>query len=130
MNQELEFPLNEFFSQIKLSAASTSRDFEVSELKKDLTLLDEFEAVPGVHLFTQHGVMKYVGRALSSGLKSRIKDRIKNRTSSPNGWHIFIQDEQVMCKLIIFPRSDWFFAVALEVLLISKFNPRFNRRVG
>lgn len=40
-----------------------------------------------------------------------------------------IKDDSVKCGIFIFPSDDWHWIASLELLLIDKLRPKFNKRL-
>ncbi|WP_411347202.1 hypothetical protein [Paenibacillus sp. WLX2291] len=83
----------------------------------------------GVYYFLQNDIVKYVGRATPNvGLGIRVYQQA-NAWGGHDGWDNVISDPNTTYGLIIFEdREDWHWLAALEVLLIDKLRPQFNKR--
>jgi hypothetical protein len=84
---------------------------------------------PGVYIFVLDGQVKYVGRALRTTLGQRIWDRCNQDEAT-----IWMKDVilKSTCKIyaVILPKDEWFWAAALEALLIHELQPEFSKRVS
>lgn len=83
----------------------------------------------GVYYFLQNDTVKYVGRATPNvGLGNRVYQQA-NALGGLDGWDDVITDPNTMYGLIIFEdNEDWHWLAALEVFLIDKLRPQFNKR--
>lgn len=119
-----------FKARVNLAGPIDIATFKVADLHKDLSLINDYKEAPGVYYFTKADTVEYVGRALRTvGLKRRINNQISVKDSK-NGWHVFLKEDGVECSLLTISQEDWYFASALELLLIEKLQPRFNYRKG
>lgn len=120
--------VNKFFSRIHYT------EFEIlsctmDELRNVKRGLQQWNNKAGVYYFLQNNEVKYVGRATpNKGLGSRVYEQ-GNAFGGKDGWDEVITDSSVKCGLIVFnDNEDWHWLASLEVLLIDKLKPRFNKR--
>ncbi|WP_312117642.1 hypothetical protein [Brevibacillus reuszeri] len=84
---------------------------------------------PGIYYFAQNDVIKYVGKAnLDTGLRRRIYNQIE-AFGEVDRWDTVIKDDSVTCGMIVFPSDDWQWIATLELLLIEKLRPEYNKRL-
>jgi hypothetical protein len=89
---------------------------------------DAWEKSAGVYYFVKNNEIVYVGRALqNTGLGTRVYTQI-NSTGDPK-WDRVIKNKQVTVGVICLPKDKWYMAASLEIYLIDKLKPEFNRKV-
>jgi hypothetical protein len=103
--------------------------FGIADLQNTKRSLQPWNNKAGIYYFVQGNEVKYVGRATPNvGLGARVYQQV-NAFGGSDGWDDIINDGTVRCGLIVFhDNDDWHWLTALEVLLIDKLRPQFNKR--
>ena len=119
--------LDGFREALRHASVPTPVEISLGDLRKRDADWSAWEQKSGVYYFVQDGPLVYVGRALSgTGLGSRIHNQITS--FGDPAWDAVIKDDHVLVGLICLPEKDWFLASSLEVFLIQRLRPRFNKR--
>ena len=103
-------------------------EFTLEELRNKAKKWNEWENESGIYYFVEEGSIVYVGRALpSTGLGSRVKDQIE-AFGDPE-WDRIINNHQVIVGIVCINKEMWIMTSSLEIFLIDKLKPEFNKRI-
>lgn len=121
--------IDAFFARL-YSNEFTLSSFIINETRLIKKSVQPWKNDAGVYYFIQNDEVKYVGRATPNvGLGKRLYEQA-NAFGGKDGWDNVIGDPDVICGLIIFNnKDDWHWLAALEVILIDKLKPLFNKRL-
>ncbi len=103
-------------------------EFTIEELRKEKSKWNEWENESGIYYFVEEGSIVYIGRALkNTGLGSRVNDQIE-AFGNPK-WDRIIKNHQVIVGIVCINEEMWFMTSSLELYLIDKLKPEFNKRI-
>lgn len=117
-----------FLQFLKHDIISQCHKFTLEELRKEKSKWNEWENESGIYYFVEEGSIVYVGRALpSTRLGSRVNDQIE-AFGDPK-WCRIINNPQVIVGIVCIYEKMWYMSSSLELYLIDKLKPEFNKRV-
>ena len=82
----------------------------------------------GLYLFLNAGMVMYVGRAIGSTLGERLRSQCRSR--GDERWDKILDHPGTQIKVFVFPDDAWYWAAALEALLIDRFPCPINKRIS
>ena len=102
-------------------------EFNLGELRKQKDW-SVWENHPGVYYFLENDNVVYIGRALAgTGLGARVHVQIN--AFGDHKWDRVIRNDEIIVGVICLDKDKWYIASALEVYLIDKLKPEFNKRI-
>ena len=101
-----------------------SQPYDVSALRADSNW--PWAAIHGVYVFVREDEVVYVGRALGTTIGQRLWSHL--RSLEEPAWADVIEDPATRVEVIAVDADYACLSAALEVYLIERFNPQFNRR--
>ncbi|MGU3469867.1 hypothetical protein ACLBWT_01715 [Paenibacillus sp. D51F] len=126
---KLQSLVDSFFHRIGYKAY-THIKINIEDIRTTKKRLQIWGNKPGIYFFVQDSIIKYVGRATPRiGLAQRVYEH-SNAFGGLDGWDNVIGDPTVTIGIFTFDDTeDWHWLASLEVLLMDRLKPQFNKRL-
>lgn len=119
--------ISEFLARISTLQPTPPIRAPIETFQGDLTWPDWAQST-GIYFFEQGGRVQYVGRALRTTLRQRLANQC-NAFDDPK-WDEVIKDKATVVGVLPLPDDQWYWAAALEALLIASLRPVHSKRIS